>query len=88
MKNLLTIAIAAIASLSPFVTRADDTVGRYQLVYAVTQNAISGVVTQDRTQDRRVWKIDTVTGQVWMFVSTTSGGKTKEAFVPVETSQP
>jgi len=66
--------------------QADDTghVGRYQLLYAVTETSGSGPAIQTKT----VWKIDTVTGQVWQFVSSTVGDKLRERFIPVETSQP
>jgi hypothetical protein len=85
MKTLITIAIAALVASSPFIARADDAghVGRYQLLYAVTETS-GGVTTQTKT----VWKIDTVTGQVWQFVSTTAGDKLRESFIPVETSHP
>jgi hypothetical protein len=78
----MTIAIAALAISSPYIIRADEKgqVGRYQLVYAVTETST--------IQFRSVWKIDTVTGQVWQFVSSHLGGEVKERFVRVETSEP
>jgi hypothetical protein len=80
------LAIAALVASSPFIARADDAghMGRYQLLYAVTETSGSGPAIQTKT----VWKIDTVTGQVWQFVSSTVGDKLRERFIPVETSQP
>lgn len=80
MKILITIAIAL--SL-PFVVRADEPhqVGRYQLLYAVTSVATASTVYDEK----RGWKIDTVTGQVWYYLTTNIKGQPKDAFVPVHT---
>ncbi len=84
MKKLLIALTAAVFAVT--AVQADDTghVGRYQLLYAVTETSGSGPAIQTKT----VWKIDTVTGQVWQFVSSTVGDKLRERFIPVETSQP
>ena len=64
----------------PPVTKPE--IGRYQLLYAVTQTSGgAGGVFDNKT----VWKIDTATGQVWQFVSTIHNGESIEVFVPVET---
>jgi hypothetical protein len=86
MKTLITIAIAALAASSPFVARADDTAhpGRYQLHYAVTQTDGHGMTVENKT----VWKIDTVTGQVWKFVSVADDKKITEAFIEIHTAGP
>lgn len=84
MKRLLIALTAGLFAAA--AAQADDTghVGRYQLLYAVTETSGSGTAIQTKT----VWKIDTVTGQVWQFVSSTAGDRLKERFIPVETSQP
>jgi hypothetical protein len=84
MKRLL-IALA-VGLFAVMAVQADDTghVGRYQLLYAVTETTNPVSTTQTKT----VWKIDTVTGQVWQFISVDAGGKIMEHFTPIETSQP
>jgi hypothetical protein len=71
------------------VSRADekDAVGRYQLVYATTET----YNPDSKTEEKALWKIDTVTGQVWRFDSVTSPGKHpvhQEEFVPIKTDKP
>src|SRR5260370_42072638 len=65
MKILMTLALLVLTSV--FV-RADDKgpVGRYQLLYAVTETTTPA----SSFETKRVWKIDTVTGQVWEYVAT------------------
>jgi hypothetical protein len=38
--------------------------------------------------NKTVWKIDTITGRVWQFVSTIHKGQSYEALLPVETKEP
>jgi hypothetical protein len=56
--------------LEAAVVRADDKtqVGRYQLLYAVAEHAAPENASGPSTI-KTVWKIDTVTGQVWQLVS-------------------
>jgi hypothetical protein len=88
MKTLLTIAIATIAAFAHADDRAE--IGRYQLLYAVTEHAAPETTTGPSTITiKTVWKIDTVTGQVWQFVSTVGSNKElKEAFLPIDTRAP
>ena len=87
-----TLATFAIAFLTTFVVRADDKtqVGRYQLLYAVAEHAAPESTSGPSTITiKTVWKIDTVTGQVWQFVSTVGSNKElKEAFLPIDTRVP
>jgi hypothetical protein len=79
MKTLLIIAIGSIAAFA----HADDKaqVGRYQLFYGVI------ATTSTYFESKQVWKIDTVTGQVWVYVATVREGEAKEGFIPVETRE-
>jgi hypothetical protein len=63
MKTLL---LALLVAVQGFAYAGDDKpeIGRYQLLYAVTQESLGTNVVAVK----RIWKIDTVTGQVWMFV--------------------
>ncbi len=84
MKILMTLALLVLTSI--FV-RADDKgpVGRYQLLYAVTETT----TPTSSFETKRVWKIDTVTGQVWEYVESLDPKKgNKEFFLPVPTSEP
>jgi hypothetical protein len=88
MRILLTLVFALCTLCS---TRADDKsddkgpVGRYQLIYAVTET----VSPTGKTENRRVMKIDTVTGRVWAYMDLTdSKGKNTEGFFPVNTLEP
>jgi hypothetical protein len=76
MKTGMTIAI-----LSALGSRADkkNQVGRYELLYAVSEAG----TTKGTTENKGIWKIDTVTGQVWRFVSVEIDGKPLEHFVPI-----
>jgi hypothetical protein len=80
MKTLMTFALIVLA---PIVTRADDKgpIGRYQLLYGVTDQKTS----TGSYEKKRVWKTDTVTGQVWECAVTSEGG---EVFYPVTTKEP
>jgi hypothetical protein len=83
MKRLLIVLTAGLFAVT--AAQADDTnhVGRYQLLYAVTET--TGVTT---SHTKTVWKIDTATGQVWQFVSSMINNKLEERFIPIETSKP
>jgi|HubBroStandDraft_6_1064221.scaffolds.fasta_scaffold169173_3 hypothetical protein len=86
MKTLMTIALILASSI---VSRADekDAVGRYQLIYATTETSS----IDSKTEEKTLWKIDTVTGRVWKFSSLSIGIKNpvlQESFVPVTTDKP
>jgi hypothetical protein len=70
------------------VSRADekDAVGRYQLIYATTET----FSPDSKTEEKALWKNDTVTGQVWRFNSVLIGknAAAREEFVPVKTDEP
>jgi hypothetical protein len=89
MKPLLLILLVLIQGVAyaEVAYASDDKpeIGRYQLLYAVTETSGGPGGTY---QSKTVWKIDTVTGQVWQFVSTTIKGQVKESFLPVETREP
>jgi hypothetical protein len=89
MKTLLFALLIAFQG----IVYADDNkpeIGRYQLVAAV----ITTTTPSALIETKRVYKIDTETGQVWTFVSTTTGKDStgvyqyKEAFLPIQTVQP
>jgi hypothetical protein len=90
MKTLLLILLVAIQGIAYADDKsqiADDKsqIGRYQLLYAITQT----VNPTGAYDEKRVWKIDTVTGQVWQYTSTSNGkGQARENFYPVETIKP
>jgi hypothetical protein len=69
MKTLLTIVLASFFAL---VVRADDKgpVGRYQLLYAVTETT----TPTGKIETKAVWKIHTITGQVWQSVEIVAAG--------------
>jgi hypothetical protein len=86
MKTLLTIALVTGISVA---ARADekDQVGRYQLIYATTET----LSINSKSETKTLWKIDTVTGQVWKFSSLVQGIKNtvlQEEFVPITTDKP
>jgi len=81
MKALMTIAIAV---SFPLLSYADEPgpVGRYQLL------AARDPIHSDLTD---IWKIDTVTGQVWRFTpldEDINANKSKGGFIPVDTAKP
>ena len=84
MKTLTAIALILATST---VSRADEkeAVGRYQLVYATTETFSVDAKTEEKT----LWKVDTVTGQVWRFNSVAIGKNAPiEEFVPIRTNKP
>jgi hypothetical protein len=60
--------------------RADGPVGRYQLMPAIVEFVGDGPTIQDRV----VFKIDTVTGQTWSYLSAKIKGKIVEEWTPIE----
>jgi hypothetical protein len=57
--------------------------GRYQLVYGSIEVPTSS--TSGKFEERKgLWKIDTVTGQVWVLAVTVTG----DEFRPIQTKQP
>ena len=90
MKTLLTIALATAISIA---ARADekDQVGRYQLFYGT----LASLTAEDATlkgvsesEEKTIFKIDTVTGQVWKLNSVGLGSHVSEEFVPIQTDKP
>jgi hypothetical protein len=87
MKTLLTVTLIVMTQIA---ANADekDAVGRYQLIFATTETfSLDGKNEEEKT----VWKIDTVTGQVWQFHSVITPGKQgalHEEFVPITTDKP
>jgi hypothetical protein len=78
-------------ALTQITANADekDAVGRYQLIYATTETFNFDSKTE--TEEKGVWKIDTVTGQVWQFHSVITPGKQgtlHDEFVPITTDKP
>jgi hypothetical protein len=58
-------------------------IGRYQLVYGSIEVPTSS--TSGKFEERKgLWKIDTVTGQVWALVVTVTG----DEFRPIQTKEP
>jgi hypothetical protein len=91
MKTLLLTLLIGIQGVAAYA--ADDKpeagkseIGRYQLIYGITR--YGSLTTGTYSEEKNVWKIDTVTGQVWRFVSVERKGEFKESFVPVETHEP
>lgn len=84
MRTLLLTLLVAVQGVA-YASDDKPEVGRYQLLYAVTQTA-----TPTGTYDeKRVWKIDNVTGQVWQYVSSDNRkGEARQFFIPIETVQP
>jgi hypothetical protein len=39
-------------------------------------------------ENKTVWKIDTVTRQVWKFVSVGNDKEIREGFIPIQTKEP
>jgi hypothetical protein len=75
-----TLAAAILINLIAYTARADGPVGRFQLVPVITETSGIGTVLQSRT----VFKIDTVTGQTWEYISTHIKGKLVENWVEIE----
>lgn len=74
------IAAAILIFLISYTSRADDPVGRFQLVPAIVETSGMGPTFQTRT----VFKIDTATGKTWEYVSTHIKGKLVENWVEIE----
>jgi hypothetical protein len=86
MKALLTIALFILTQIASSADEK-DAVGRYQLIYATTET----LSINSRSEEKTLWKIDTVTGRVWKFNSLIMGTKNtvlQESFVPVTTDKP
>ena len=73
---ILTVLTIGITS----TVRADDPVGRYQLIPAIVEYVGDGPTIQDRV----VFKIDTVTGQTWTYLYAKIKGKIVEEWTPIE----
>ena len=78
MKALI-LPAAILINLISYTARADDPVGRFQLVPATIESTETGTPTQDRM----LFKIDTVTGRTWYYFSTLGIGSKKGTFVEI-----
>jgi hypothetical protein len=89
MKPLLLTLLVLIRGIA-YASDDKPEIGRYQLLYAVTEYAPPENTAGPSTITvKTVWKIDTVTGQVWHFVSTLESNKELiEAFLPIDTRAP
>jgi hypothetical protein len=85
MKPLLLTLFVLIQGIA-YASDDKPEIGRYQLVYAVT----TLMDTTGTTEEKGLWKIDTVTGQIWRYneISTGKYNLSREEFVPVETKAP
>jgi hypothetical protein len=64
MKTLLLILLVAVGGVA-YASDDKPEIGRYQLLYATNRTSGPGGGFEVKT----VWKIDTVTGQVWQYYS-------------------
>jgi hypothetical protein len=76
----LTISAALLISAISYTARADDPVGRFQLVSANVESTETG----SPAEDRMLFKIDTTTGRTWYYLSTKLNGKLMEKWIEVE----
>ena len=84
MKPLLLTLLVLIQGIA-YASDEKPEIGRYQLLYAVVPGN-EGKTTYDI---KTLFKIDTVTGQVWKFISGFPNTRVPDdAFVPVETKGP
>ena len=81
MRTLLLTLLVAVQGVA-YASDDKPEIGRYQLLYAVIHDPENG-----RSEEKTVWKIDTVTGQVWRFAETPQGGGAP-FFEPIKTDQP
>jgi len=73
-----TLALSAAAILISYTARADDAVGRFQLVTA-TVHVVPAL------DSKMLFKIDTVTGRTWWYLSGESkNGKTFDRWIEIE----
>jgi hypothetical protein len=86
-----TLAVAFVMFVS-VAARADDQdkVGRYQLIYAAVDSFQSdtNLKNASKIEQRTVFKIDTVTGQVWRYTDISVGKASEETFIPITTAKP
>jgi hypothetical protein len=90
MKTLLTIALVTGISVA---ARADekDQVGRYQLFYGTfvsLRSADATIKEISKSEEKSIFKIDTMTGQVWKLNSVGLGSHLSEEFIPIQTDKP
>jgi hypothetical protein len=85
----LTVAFVMFVSVA---ARADDQdkVGRYQLIYAAVDSFQVDINSKNtsKIEHKTVFKIDTVTGQVWKYSDISIGKASDEGFVPITTGKP
>jgi hypothetical protein len=83
MKVLFLILLILIQGIT-YASDDKPEIGRYQLVYGVTQVVLK---TGELRDEKGVWKIDTVTGQVWQYLEAPIGpkGEYRFFFTPIET---
>jgi hypothetical protein len=90
MKTLLMIALIVLTQIAASADEK-DAVGRYQLIYAAVDSFMVNTSTKSTTkiEQRTVFKIDTVTGQVWKYADISLGkAPEEEAFVAITTAKP
>jgi hypothetical protein len=72
MKHAILAVILTVLTIgTTSLVRADDPVGRYQLMPATVEFTGDGPTTEDRV----LFKIDTVTGQTWFYLTGKIKGK-------------
>ena len=79
--KVLAIIFATLMIGTTSTVRADDPVGRYQLVPAIVEFISSDGPT---TQDRVLFKIDTATGQTWFYQTGRMKGKTVQEWIAID----
>jgi hypothetical protein len=78
--NVVAVIFAALIVGMTSTVRADDPVGRYLLMPATVEVTGYGPTTQDRM----LFKIDTVTGQAWFFLDGKIQGKPVSEWIEID----